>query len=382
MIIMSKNITYLNLDDQIKKLENDKKMIFDKDSKEIFKDYLKWYGYNFVVKSLSHPLMYTKSNESKIYLPEFTSDNLRYLVDVDKNISIIFWKYFRVIEMFLNSTIVSVLYKFIDKKTNSPFISKLKELDMSEIFSLVKKFDHNNPNKYEQKTYGDFFKSMTKFYKSSNWLMEKARHNEKNLDSITKKNIDNSFIFSEIKESYEKSKWQYLEIFNLSSVWTFSFCVECFNVFTTTHKNKIINDFFKNYKPTNSKIKLSIEDFSIFLEILSELRNKLAHNEVILNFQCGYNQKNLSKIFSFFDIEPLDNKNINLNEMLLILEKIIGKNLIKNEIEKSISHKLTNRTKRGNISPLFFEIIEDFSKIKFNENIKDITKYNHIDSNK
>lgn len=380
---MKKDIIYLNLDEQIKKLEDAKKMIFDNNgSKEVFRDYLKWYGYNVVTKSLSHPLMYTQLNDRKIYLPEFTSDNLRYLIDVDKNISIIFWKYFRVIEMFLNSMIVAVLYKFIDKKTNSPFIAKLKELEMGELFCLTKKNSNNIANANNQKTYNDFFKSMTKFYKSSNWLMERAKHNEKRLDSITKKIIDHSFIFNELKESYEKSKWQYLEIFNLSSAWTFSFCVECFNTFTTTHKNKIINDFFKNYKQTNSKTKLSIEDFSIFLEILSELRNKLAHNEVILNFQCGYNKKNLNKIFSFFDIQSLDNTTINLNEMLLIFEKIIGKNSIKTEIEKSISNKLIKRTKRGNISPILFTIIEDLSKIKLDENIKDIIQYNCIDSNK
>lgn len=385
---MRKCVIYLNLDEQIHKLEDDKKMIFsDNYSKEMFKNYLKWYGYNLVIKSLSHPLMYIPSENAKIYRPEFTSDNLRYLIDIDKNISIIFWKYFRVIEMFLNSTIVSVLYKIIDKKTSSPFISKLKEWDMNDIFSLVRKYDPTNLNK--QKTYGDFFKSMIKFYKHSTWLLDRAKYNEKTLDVETKKHVDNFFVFNDIKkEDSETSKWQYLEIFNLASAWTFSFCVECFNAFTTTNQNKIIHDFFKDCNLTNKKLRLSANDFSILLELFSNFRNKLAHNEVILNFQCSYNHNDLSKIFAFFEINPLDCKSINLNEMLLIFEKIIGKNSvpqkghtiakesIKGEISKSIYDKLMKRTKRGYISSLLFEIIEDFSKIKFDEEIKNISLYN------
>ncbi|MEG2245441.1 MAG: Abi family protein [Malacoplasma sp.] len=373
---MSNHIIFLNIDEQVKKLENEKKLVIVDGSKEIFKEYLKSYGYNHVVKSLKHKLMYS-DDECKIFKPEFTSNNLRYLLDIDRNISVTFWKYFRFIEMLMNSTIVKVLYKYIDAQTKTPYICLLSKMQIDEVFDVLK--DDSKNSRYKKSSYFEFFEYMTQFSSSSNWLVEKAKINEKKMEKIHKNKIDNFFIFSESKKDVENSKWQYLEIFNVSYSWTFSFCVHCFEKFSTKYKNEIIANFFEGYKPKNKNIKLTSEDFSLLLKILTSFRNKLAHNETILDFKGTYNNCDLTKIFNYFDIENFSNPKVfYLKDILAIFEKIINKHTIKDEIEKLISDKLTSKTERkDNISKLLFDIIEDFSKIEFSEETKNLSNYNN-----
>ena len=93
---------YKNNDELINDLENNKKLVFvNPEAKEIFKDYLKHYGYFAFVKQYSNPLMY-QDNNYKIFKKEFTSNNLRYLFDIDRNNSIVIFKYFRSVEFLLN----------------------------------------------------------------------------------------------------------------------------------------------------------------------------------------------------------------------------------------------------------------------------------------
>ena len=79
---------YKNNDELIKDLENRKLVFVNQEAKIIFKDYLKHYGYFAFVKQYSNSLMY-QDIDQKIFKEEFTSNNLRYLFDIDRNNSIV-----------------------------------------------------------------------------------------------------------------------------------------------------------------------------------------------------------------------------------------------------------------------------------------------------
>ena len=137
LYIMSESIRkFKNNDELIKELENRSLVFPDEESKKIFKSYLTQYGYFSFVKKMSHDLMYSDI-EQKIFKKEFTSNNLRYLFDIDRNISSIIFKYFRNIEFLLNSSLLKIVAKKINKNAKCPYIAALDGEGLRDVFPKI-----------------------------------------------------------------------------------------------------------------------------------------------------------------------------------------------------------------------------------------------------
>lgn len=157
---MSQSIRkYKNSDELIEELITEKKLFFpDEESKKIFKLYLMQYGYVSFVKKMSNDLMYDDLDK-KTFKKEFTSNNLRYLFDIDRNKSSIIFKYFRNIEFLLNSSLLKVVAKHLNKLAKCPYISAL---DNEKFMKLFSKLEENTNKKCKNSTiyfYEDIFKN-------------------------------------------------------------------------------------------------------------------------------------------------------------------------------------------------------------------------------
>lgn len=91
-----------------------------------------------VLKKISNHLMYDDV-ENKFYKEEFTSNNLRYLFDIDRNNSIIIFKYFRNIEFLLNSSILKIVARKLNKGIGCPYIAAMSSELIDDLFPNVDK---------------------------------------------------------------------------------------------------------------------------------------------------------------------------------------------------------------------------------------------------
>lgn len=364
---MSESIRkFKNNDELIKDLENRSLIFPDEKSKQIFKSYLIQYGYFSFIKKMSHDLMYSDIDQ-KIFKKEFTSNNLRYLFDIDRNISVIIFKYFRNIEFLLNSSLLKVIAKKINKHAKCPYIAALDNEGLTEIFP---KIDDKMPKfkKYDKNTYINFYEDIFKNFNNIDFDCREAIKENKSKESneikdLIKKGWFKDFINRQIKKP--KSDWEYLDIFSLFQTLTFSQLLRIFSYLSTSSKNEVIKEFFNDFKPSNKHFKLKEKAFNKLINIFSNLRNVLMHNGSLIQISFEIDEINKENFEQYFDIKIPSNE-IKLNEIITITELIVDiKNKIFNEIKESINYKLENRTKRSDeISNLIFEIIEKESRIK------------------
>ena len=357
---------FLNIDDQLKKLENKKLVFTDQNSKNIFKSYLQDYNYSNFVLGLKNKLMF---NPDKTYKKEFTSNNLRYLFDIDRNISTIIWKYFKSFELNLNSSIFKVLAEVIQQKTNTPYLACLSEKEFDEIFNNL-----NTIIYYEEKATikkNMFIQEFFKNYDMNEWFDDVA---QKNLDSENDKiinKIKNSWIATKAKGVPRKKRnWIYLQIFVLCSCFSFSQLIKFFKAVNKELQQKIISNFTKNIKSFNNS-KITIESMIELLDIMSKYRNALAHNGNIMKFKIDVKEN--SSLFNIFKIRKnvLCKNKFHLNELIRIIEITIGlkeKNIF-NEIKNSIQQKINTSNKKNEISILLLEIIENETNLKIIDKI-------------
>lgn len=201
---------YKNNDELINDLENNKKLVFvNPEAKEIFKNYLKHYGYFAFVKQYSNPLMY-QDNNYKIFKKEFTSNNLRYLFDIDRNNSIVIFKYFRSVEFLLNSSILKVIAREINKKAKCPYLAALSLEDFENIFP---KLDQNISNNKKQNKdnisnlYDDLFKNFNnKNFDSRDVIRKNKESEEQEIKDLIKNGKLKSVIDNQAKKRLIKTK--------------------------------------------------------------------------------------------------------------------------------------------------------------------------------
>lgn len=365
---MSESIRkFKNNDELIKELENRSLIFPDEESKKIFKSYLIQYGYFSFVKKMSHDLMYSDI-EQKIFKKEFTSNNLRYLFDIDRNISVIIFKYFRNIEFLLNSSLLKVIAKKINKNAKCPYIAALDAQGLTELFP---KIDEEIPKfkKYYKDTHANFYEDIFKNFNNIDFDCHEAIKENENKENDEIKNLIEKGWFKDFinknKQIKSKTKWEYLDIFSLFQTLTFSQLIRVFSYLSTSSKNEVIKEFFNDFKPLDKYSKLKEEEFNKLINIFSNLRNVLMHNGSLIKINFEIDEKNKQIFEQYFNIQIPTNE-IKLNDIIKIIESIINiKNKIFNEIDESIDSKLENRTKRSDqISKLIFEIIEKESRIK------------------
>lgn len=365
---------YLSYEQQIKNLEN-KGLVFPDDlSKKIFLEYLKEYNYSHFVLGLKNKLMF---DENKKYHKSFTCNNLRYLFDIDRNISAILWKYFKSLELHFNSSLVKVLSEAVQNKTNTPYLCCLEEKDFNDIFSNLQNIKYYDPKTtlpFKQKLFiEEFFKN----YDTVFWFDDVAQSNlDKEHDVIIKK-IENSWIVNKFNtKDKKKLNWIYIQLFVLFNSLTFSQLQKIFRALNTSLKNKVIDEFSKNLN-LKSKIRMTEKEIFELLDIFNKLRNALAHNGCMIKYH--YWIKKDSKLFNFFTLDNPTIDNVNYVKLytidfVRIIEQLRGiKNKsIEKEILDGIEKKLIDRNKRDEISEILYQVLEDESHIKIPEKIKNI----------
>lgn len=352
---------YLSYEQQIKNLESKKLVFPDEKSKDVFIEYLKEYNYSNFILGLKNKLMFDANG---CYKPEFTSNNLRYLFDIDRNISATMWKYFKGLELHLNSSVIKVLAEAIQSKTNTPYLCCLSEQDFDDIFSNLSEVNYFETKAVIKKKL--FIEEFYKNYDTIFWFNDTADKNiDQESDEIIRK-IDNSWIKYKMNTTDKKKrKWIYIQIFSLCASLTFSQILKIYRAVNLSLKNKMIYEFSKNIKKFY-KVKMTDEDMNDLMNVLSKLRNALAHNGCMIKYR-GYLFNN-SKIFDFFELEKDQKYNgtiLYLKDLIQIIEKIRGlpENMIQEEIFDEIKYKLKKRSKRDEVSTLLYDIIEYETKM-------------------
>ncbi len=364
---------YKNNDELIKELE-DRNLIFpDDESKKIFKSYLSQYGYSSFVKKTSNPLMY-KDVDKKTFKEEFTSNNLRYLFDIERNTSSIVFKYFRSVEFYLNSSILKVIAKKLNKNAKCPYLGAMNDEGFSEIFPRL----DENMSRFKKTTkdnISNLFEDFYKNIKTSDFdYVEVIEQNRKEEHKEIRELIADGWLTKYIyktrskkgKSFWVQNGWEYIDIFSLFQTLTFSQLIRVFSYLSTSSKNEVIREFCAYFNPKDKYKKLKEESFEELLTNFSNLRNILMHNGYTFKFKYVFqNEDNKKEIENYFNIEIIDGE-ARLNEIIKIMESLINiKGKIFDEIKHSVKEKINNRTRRSdNISNLLFEIIENESRIK------------------
>ncbi len=375
---------YLNPEEQLKELTDEKKLVIvDNDSKKLLLEYLTSYGYLSLIKKTSHPLMFdhTKGLNNKIYNSEFTSNNLRYLFDIDRTIASIIYKYFRNIEFLLNTSILKTMAKKLDRLNHCPYIATLSEQQFYQIFSSMNDTIANV--KKDKSQFENIFYELFKNYKQDDINLKTISENNRDKENqqvLVK--IKNGWFKKQIDNYAKKNKeirfyrnWEYVDLYSIFDTLNFQQLIRIYKYLSKSLENEVIHSCTSKIDKKN---KLVSEDFLLLVEILSKIRNLFSHNGFILGFKYELNlnkkkEKAFHNIVKFFDLEVKD-EIIKLGHIIIIIEKMVGiNNMITDEIFDLIKNKLNNRTKRSdNISPLLYQIIEDFSDLKLPSDIKDI----------
>lgn len=356
---------FKNNDELIKELESKKLVFPDNNSKQIFKTYLSQYGYYAFIKKMSNDLMF-ENLDPKEYKKEFTSNNLRYLFDIDRNISVIIFKFFRNIEFLLNSSMLKVVSKKLNKIAKYPYLCALSSDEFFEIFKEI-----NNEIKLNRKEknllvifFNDIFKN---FWGDDYYTKEVVIFNKENENEEIKKIIQQSGIKKQLtKEKKLPKDFEYLDIFSLFQILGFSQLKRIYSYLPITSRNEIVTNFFIDYKPSSKYLKLNENSFDVLINAFSKLRNILMHNGCLIKFEYEIKdekvKENLEKYFNLSFSSPI----IKLNEIILIMESIINiKEKMFDEIKESVKNKFKNKTERNDkVSKLIFEIIEKESRIK------------------
>ncbi|MBD5423342.1 MAG: Abi family protein [Mycoplasma sp.] len=364
---------FKNVDELIKELESRKLVFPDEDSKKIFKAYLKNYGYFSFVKKMSNDLMYSDV-ENKIFKEEFTSNNLRYLFDIDRNNSVVIFKYFRNIEFLLNSSMLKVIAKQLNKIVKCPYIAAIDSNSIDKIFPNI---DKKIPNfkKWEKSTFINFYEDLFKNFNNKDFdCYEVIEQNMKEEDESIKELIDNGWFKEFINNLFIKNKrrtrrnWEYLDIFSLFQTLTFSQLLRIFSYLSISLQNEIIMEFFSEYKHENKYLKLKADSFNDLLTMFSDLRNILMHNGCLTKFNYTIESNDIKDNFEkYFNISINSHNSIRLNEMIIVMESIINiKGRMFDEIKESWENKIKNRSlnRTDKISKIVSEIIENESGIK------------------
>lgn len=365
---------FKNIDDLIKELENRKLIFPDDESKEKFKDYLRQYGYFSCVKKISNHLMYDDV-ENKFYKEEFTSNNLRYLFDIDRNNSIIIFKYFRNIEFLLNSSILKIVARKLNKGIGCPYIAAMSSELIDDLFPNVDKkiptFKKREKGTYLN-LYDDLFKNFNNKDFDCNDAIEKNNLQENDeIKTIIKNGWFKNNIDIELRKARRnsKKKWEYLDIFSLFQILSFSQLIRIYDYLSISNQNSVSKEFCNNLKHKNKHNKFSNESFKELINIFANLRNILMHNGYLTKFSYEIKDEKILKEFKvYFDIDFDSSQNIiRLKEVIQIMENLINiKGLMFKEINDLAQNKLKNRSQNRSdkVSKLIFDIIKEESGIE------------------
>lgn len=367
---------YKNNDELIKELESRNLIFVDQDAKNKFKEYLKCYGYFSFIKQYSNPLMY-EDVENKVYKKEFTSNNLRYLFDIDRNNSVVIFKYFRSIEFLLNSSILKVVAKKVDKLAQCPYLAAISAEDFNELFPNL---DQKIPSfkKFTKNNYENFYEDLFKNFNNRNFDSKDIIRKNKIEENDKVQSLINEGWFKKTINDYSKkhkikiiNDWEYLDIFSLFQILSFSQLIRIFSYLSQTLQNEVIKEFCNNFQPFKKHDKLKSETFKVLIQIFASLRNILMHNGCLVKFKHiiyeNESEKIINNLSSYFNLNLDANSNIRLKEVIEIMELIIGiKGVMFNEINNMFTIKFAkiSPAKKEEFSQLVLDIIENESGIK------------------
>ncbi|MGL5246496.1 MAG: Abi family protein [Mycoplasmoidaceae bacterium] len=349
----------LSIEEQIENLKKSGLKFVDEDSTKKFSIYLIEYNYEILINGYWFDEFY--NDEGKEFSEYITSDDIRYLFDIDRTISSIIWKYFKGVELYFNALITTTLCKAFEEHLDGPYVILLDEESVKKIFGNFppKKDNKNkeNPNSSHIKKIllGDANRE-----KWFDYLVENNRESE------NKKIIKKIDLVLKSEKNKKNSKYALVHLKALSSCWTFSKVKDIYKWLSDDLRNSVIKDFFKHLN-INKDIDLEDESIALIelLEKFSDFRNTLAHNSKIIDWKLEINSEKLAETFSLVINEKIFKKEqYNISYIVRIVQGI--KKMENNEILKEIEEYIFKKNESS--KKLISQITKDI--IKSNVNIK------------
>ncbi|MGL4647726.1 MAG: Abi family protein [Mycoplasmoidaceae bacterium] len=344
----------LTIDEQINLLKDKGLKFNSKTSLDIFKQYLEMYNYETIINKYRIKDFYQEDGQH--FIVDLSSDDLRYLFDIDRTISSILWKYFKGIEFNFHSSLTMHLTSAFEQYLKYPYSSLLDEASAKIIFSnyVSKKYEKNFiPDYIEIEKY--FLKFVGRDKNLLRINIENLKNEDRDvIDAINLKTADWA------RNSHLK-KYAYVHLWALASSWTFSSLLWIYKALNDQIQFEIKNDFFKHLG--NKAFDIDVHSFLELIEIFSDIRNKLAHNVKILDLQISINSDVLiDNINRIHKLNVVKNSKCGIDVVIKILEDILGikENKIENEIKHYIATKINNSKKSND--KLIKAIINKYTK--------------------
>ncbi|MGL4616702.1 MAG: Abi family protein, partial [Mycoplasmoidaceae bacterium] len=268
----------LSIEEQIEKLKKLGLKFVDEDSTKKFGVYLTQYNYEVIINGYWFDHFYQE--DKKKFSENISSNDIRYIFDIDRTISSIIWKYFKGLELYFNSIITNALCKAFEENLDGPYASLLDEKSVKKIFKYHKK----NSYMYLKK-----------------WLLENASCEKwfkdlqiQNRKYENKKIIEKIDLFLKLEKKHMNKKnikvyyhdYSLIHLKALSSSWAFSKVKKIYEWLNDDIKKTIIKDFFDYLGIKNSNdLKNEKIAFMNLLEFFSDFRNALAHNTKIIDWK-------------------------------------------------------------------------------------------------
>ncbi|MGL5591150.1 MAG: Abi family protein [Mycoplasmoidaceae bacterium] len=335
----------LSIEEQIEKLKKSGLKFVDEDSEKKFIVYLTEYNYEILINGYWFDEFY--QDDKKTFSKDVSSNDIRYIFDIDRNISSIIWKYFKGIELHFNSIITNTLCEIFEKNLDGPYVALLDEKSVKEIFGYYKTNKKNCTNSEGIKE--AFLRNAYR----EKWFDNLEIKNRNLEDEKIIKKIDS---VSKTKKTEKVAKHSLVHLKALSSSWTFSQVKQIYKWMSDDYKNIVINNFFKDIK-IDKHINLKKERLALkeLLEKFSDFRNALAHNHKIIDWKLVIKNDELAKNFSLITNEKISkNQSYNISyiiKMVQSIEKMENDKILKeieayiNEKNKNLKYKISEITK-------------------------------------
>lgn len=339
---MGKSINkFLEIDDQIKHIQGKGLVFKSQESLNVFKEYLKQYNYTTFIKNYSFKELFGEDNK---YLNTLCSDDIRYIYDLDRTISIILWKYLKGIETHFNTSLTLIVSREVEKESGAPYFSLLNFNQMNKIFSNASILNQEGINNKTKKLnsielLNDIF--YRNLYTVSSY-MDINNHNENSehadIISDINKNLENEKVY----KLTSRYKYRFVHIQSLFTSLTINSSFKIYKCLSDELQTKVIKEFLKFILSKKHMPSMKKESFIEIMEILMKLRNFLAHNEKIIDFRFTIHNENLCDVLNkILPFKLQTNKEIKLQCLIKFIQYIrdLSGNKIIKEIEQAINNK-------------------------------------------
>ncbi|MGL5640517.1 MAG: Abi family protein [Mycoplasmoidaceae bacterium] len=331
----------LSIEEQIENLKNSGLKFVNKDSEKKFIVYLTEYNYEILINGYWFEEFY--ENDGKTFSKDISSNDIRYIFDIDRTISSIIWKYFKGVELHFNAIITNTLCKAFEKYLDGPYASLLDEESSKKIFGNY--IPKNDLRKIENKNSSYIKKALLRNASREIWF---DALEIKNREFENRKIVEKIDSVSTSKRTKRVAKYALVHLKALSSCWTFSQVKEIYKWLSDDLRNNVIKDFFGHLN-INKDIDLENESIALIevLEKFSDFRNALAHNHKIIDWKLEINTEELAETFSLIINEKIFKKQpYNISYIVKIVQGI--KKMENNEISKEIEEYIYKKNEKLN----------------------------------